>query len=163
MKSIRITVTSVAIIVLCLLVSAGLDGTKADERLQDRDAQKPLQGAVASKTAKFATVSKTDLLYTNALDAHDLAGAKKLVGQIGSFKGTVSKLFEERDGDLVVLDFDPNYRTALTAVLKNPDFPKFPDIHQLDGKEIVVSGKFVDFHGTAQIVLTDPDQVKIVK
>jgi len=163
MKPIRITTTAAMLLVCSLLVGVILQPTKADERLQDRDAQKPLQGAVASKTAKFATVSKTDPFYTNALDAHDLAGAKKLIGQTGSFKGTVSKLFEERDGDMVVLDFDPNYRTALTAVLKNPDFPKFPDIHLLDGKEIVVSGKFVDFHGAAQIVLIDPDQVKIVK
>lgn len=64
---------------------------------------------------------------------------------------------------MVVWDFDPNYRTALTAVLKNPDFPKFPDIHLLDGKEIIVYGKFVDFHGNAQIVLTEPEQIKIVK
>ena len=146
MKLIRITTTSAMLLACSLLIGVILQPTKADERLQERDAQKPLQGAVASKTAKFATVSKTDPLYTNALDAHDLAGAKKLVGQSGSFKGIVSKLFEERDGDLVVLDFDPNYRTALTAVLKNSDFPKFPDIHLLDGKEIVVSGKFVDFH-----------------
>jgi len=99
----------------------------------------------------------------NALDAHDLAGTLKLVGQEGSFRGTVSKFFEERDGDLIVFDFDPNYRTALTAVLRNADFQKFPDVKALDGKEIVVSGKFVDYHGKAQIELTDPKQIRTVK
>ena len=98
-----------------------------------------------------------------AVDAHDLAGTLKLVGQEGSFRGTVSKFFEERDGDLIVFDFDPNYRTAITAVLKNPDFPKFPDVKTLEGKEIVVSGTFVDYHGKAQIELTDPKQIKVVK
>ena len=75
----------------------------------------------------------------------------------------MSKLYEERDGDMVVFEFDPNYRIALTAVLKNPAFPKFPDVKTLENKEIVVSGKFVDYHGKAQIELTDPAQIKVVK
>src|SRR3989441_9922108 len=138
-------------------------GIASTALLQDRDPMKPLQHIVASKTAKFGTVDKDDAAYKNALDAHDLAGALKLVGKDGAFKGTVSKLYEERDGDMVVFDFDPNYRTALTAVLKNPDFPKFPDVKTLDGKEIVIAGKFVDYHGKAQIELTDPAQIKLVK
>src|SRR5262249_37847907 len=105
----------------------------------------------------------TDEIYTGALDAHDLAGAYKKVGQTGAFKGTVSKIFEERDGDLMILDFDLDYKTALTAVLKSQDFQRFPDMKPLDGKEIVVSGSFVDYHGKAEIILTDPDQIKIVR
>src|SRR5262249_23711450 len=131
--------------------------------IQDGDPMKPLQNVVASKKATFGTVNKDDAVYKNALDAHDLAGALKLVGQDGAFRGTVDKLFEERDGDLVVFDFDPNYKTALTAVLKNPNFPKFPVVRDLKGKEIVVSGRFVDYHGKAQIELTDPKQIKLVK
>ncbi len=131
--------------------------------LKDRDPVKPLQHVVASKTAKFGPVDRDDAAYKNALDAHDLAGAQKLIGKEGSFKGTVSKLFEERDGDLIVFDFDPNYRTALTAVLRNPDFPKFPDVKTLGGKEIVISGKFVDYHGKAQIELTEPAQIKVLQ
>src|SRR6266571_1111677 len=130
---------------------------------QDRDPMKPLQHVVASKTAKFGPVDKDDPEYKKALDAHDLAGALKLVGKEGAFKGTTDKLYEERGGDMVVFDFDSNYQTALTAVLKNPDFPKFPDVKTLEGKEIVVSGKFVDYHGKAQIELTDPKQIKVVK
>ena len=72
-------------------------------------------------------------------------------------------LYEERDGDMIVFDFDPNYRTALTALLRNAAFPKFPDVKTLEGKEIVVSGNFVDYHGKAQIELTDPAQIKLVK
>ena len=62
---------------------------------QDGDPMKPLQNVVASKTAKFETVDKNGPLYKSALDAHDLSGALKLVGQQGSFKGTVDQLFEE--------------------------------------------------------------------
>ncbi len=159
---IRLTVIAVAV----LASAFGVWSVRANRSaiaFQDRDPMKPLQHVVASKTAQFETVDKNDAAYKNALDAHDLAGTLKLVGQEGSFRGTVSKFFEERDGDLIVFDFDPNYRTAITAVLKNPDFPKFPDVKTLEGKEIVVSGKFVDYHGKAQIELTDPKQIKIVK
>jgi hypothetical protein len=131
--------------------------------LQDRDPMKPLQHVMASKTAKFETVDKDDAAYKHALDAHDLAAAQKLIGKEGSFRGKVSKFFEERDGDLIVFYFDSKFRTALTAVLRNADFSKFPDVKALDGKEIVVSGKFFDYHGKAQIELTDPKQIKILK
>ena len=163
-------ITRLTLILVAIIVSAfgiwSLDIVKANRSanaLQDRDPMKPLRHVVASKTAKFGTVDKNDAAYKNALDAHDLAGTLKLVGKEGSFKGTVSKFFEERDGDLIVFDFDSNYRPAITAVLRNADFPKFPDVKTLEGKEIVVSGKFVDYHGKAQLELSDPNQIKIVK
>jgi hypothetical protein len=165
MRIIKLTIIFMAILASGLGIWS-VDTVRANRSataFQDRDPMKPLQHIVASKTAKFGTVDRDDAAYKNALDAHDLAGAQKLVGKEGSFKGTVSKFFEERDGDLIVFDFDPNFRTALTAVLRNADFPKFPDVKTLDGKEIIVSGKFVDYHGKAQIELTDPKQIRIVK
>ena len=163
MKTTRSAIICMAlnVLMLPLLNFVGVQAGYNSSALQDRDPMKPLQNVVASRTAKFGTVTKNDPLYKNALDAHDLAAAMKLVGTEGSFRGTVDKLFEERDGDLIVFDFDPNYRTALTAVLRNPDFPKFPVVRDLKGKEIVVSGKFVDYHGKAQIELTDPKQIKL--
>src|SRR5215470_15784036 len=76
---------------------------------QIRDAQKKLQREVASKTASFATIARSDDAYQKARDAHDLDGAHKVLGQPGAFKGTVTQIFEERDGDLLILDFDKNY------------------------------------------------------
>lgn len=167
MKIARIVVTFITLVGICgALTKTTLHaarGKQASSGFQDKDAQKPLQRTVASKTAKFTTIYKNDSAYKDALDAHDLAASQKVVGKTGSFKGTVSKLFEERDGDLVVLDFDPNYKTALTAVLKNAEFPKFPDMSALVGKEVVVFGKFVDYQGRAQIELTDPGQIKLVE
>ncbi len=165
MRIIKLTIISMAIVSTGFGIwSVGrVRANRSETAFQDRDPMKPLQHVVASKTAEFGTADKDDAAYKSALDAHDLAGTLKLVGQEGSFRGTVSKLFEERDGDLIVFDFDPNYRTAITAVLKNPDFPKFPDVKTLEGKEIIVSGKFLDYHGKAQIELTDPKQIKMVK
>jgi hypothetical protein len=130
---------------------------------QDRAVQKKLQREIASKTVTFVAIGTIDDAHQKARDAHDLDGAHKALGETGSFKGSVTQLFEQRDGDLVILDFDKNYRTGLTAVVRNADFAKFPDLKALEGKEIVVSGKFTDYQGRAQIELTDPGQIKLVR
>ena len=166
MRTIRVALLLMALVAIWGATITRFTSAKAKRTLsvvQDRDPMKPLQHVVASKNAKFETVDKDDVASRNALDAHDLAGALKLIGKEGSFRGTVSKFYEEPDGDLIVFDFDPNFRTALTAVLKNPNFPKFPDVKALAGKEIIVTGTFVDYHGKAQIELTDPKQIKLVK
>jgi len=46
---------------------------------------------------------------------------------------------------------------------QEPRLPEVPDVKTLEGKEIVVSGKFVDLSRQGQIELTDPKQIKIVK
>lgn len=153
MKALRPVTPFIA--VFAMLVSIGA--------AQERGTPKKMQKEVASGTAIFATVARTDDAYQNARDAHDLDGAHHALGQPGSFKGTVSQLFEQRDGDLAILDFDKNYRTALTAIVRNADFAKFPELKPLEGKEIIVSGKFTDYQGRAQIQITDPDQIKLVK
>lgn len=121
------------------------------------------QAQAASKTAKFETISKTDAAVKSALDAHDLKSAAGLVGKSGSFSGTVTKIFTPKSGSIVILNFDRDYKTALTAVVKRADWSKFPDLFKLEGKKIYVSGKFVDFHGATEIDLTSPDQIKIVE
>jgi hypothetical protein len=130
---------------------------------EENEQPKPHQAEVASKTANFAGIAKGSAVYSGALDAHDLAGGLKQVGQDGTFKGTVARIFETRDGDILILNFDANYRTALNAVLKNPDFAKFPDMKALTNKEVVVNGKFVNYQGRAEIILTEPEQIKLVQ
>jgi bisphosphoglycerate-independent phosphoglycerate mutase (AlkP superfamily) len=137
-------------------------------RAQDDDGRKhndheSSQKSAASKSAKFETVAKTDKAYTSAIDAHDKKAADKMVGQDGAFKGKVAKLFSPRGGSVLILNFDSDYKTALTAVLKKGDFSKFPDMSQLEGKEVVVTGKFSEFKGSTEIVLTDPKQISLVK
>jgi DNA/RNA endonuclease YhcR with UshA esterase domain len=158
-------IAAAASLIIVVVISCVVASTRVVARVGVTAAQEsqPSQQEVASKTAKFGTVEKTDALYKSALDAHDLDGALKLVDKDGAFRGTVSKAFAQRDGSLVIIDFDPNFRTALTAVLRSADYAKFPAVRDLEGKEIVVTGKFTDFHGKAQIVLTDPAQIKLVK
>jgi hypothetical protein len=126
-------------------------------------AQRNVQSDVADKKATFASVAKTDKSYTDAIDAHDLAKAKSLEGKKGAFKGTVAKIFVPNTGGVLILNFDNNYKIALTAALRKDDFSSFPDMNQLLGKEILVSGKFEDFKGATEILLTDKKQIAIVQ
>jgi hypothetical protein len=121
------------------------------------------QSEAASKTATFENISSTAEAYKTALDAHALAEALKQIDKDGAFKGTVTGIFEPRSGGLAIMNFDKNYRTALTALLKGGDFEKFPDLKHLVGKEALVTGKFISFQGRAEIVLTNTAQIKLVE
>lgn len=122
----------------------------------------PAQSTVAAKTA-FGTVAASDKAVAQALDAKALAEALKLVGKPGAFQGTVSQVYSPRNHSLAILDFAPHYREALTATVKADAYAKFPDLSQLVGKRVLVSGKFsANSHGVAQIELTGPNQVKVI-
>ena len=90
-----------------------------------------------------------------------------LVGDVNArAEESLASAWEEatRDGpEAVILNFDDDYKSAMTAVLKKSDFSKFPDVSDLVGKEVVISGKFMDFKGSPEIELSDPKQVALVK
>ena len=123
----------------------------------------PAQSAVAAKMA-FSTVAASDKSVAAALDAKALADALKLVGKPGAFQGTVSAVYSPRNHSLAILDFAPDYHDAVTATVKPDAYAKFPDLKTLVGKHVLVSGKFsATAHGVAQIEMTGPDQVKVIK
>jgi hypothetical protein len=129
----------------------------------DADAAKPSQASVAATNVTFAIIAKTDAIYTNALDAHDLDGGLKKANQMGAFKGKVAEIFESRDGAVLILNFDTNYREALCAVLRSADFARFPPMKTLEDKEVIVSGKFILYQGRPEVLLTAPDQIRLVQ
>lgn len=99
---------------------------------------------------------------TAALDAKALADAKKLAGQTGSFQGTVTQVYSPKNHGFASLDFAAHYRDALTADIAPADYAKFPDLAQLVGKHVLVSGKFVAHGAQTQLDVTSPDGIKIV-
>jgi len=121
------------------------------------------QSEVASKSAKIATVAASSSAVKSAMDAKDLAGAKTKVGKSASFVGTVSKVFAPKSNKLVILNFDPKYKTAMTAVVFSTSFGKFPDLAALEGKKLLVTGKITEFHGGYEVILDAPTDLKIVE
>jgi len=123
----------------------------------------PTQSTVASSTATFGKIARTDDAYTNALDAHDLSAGLKLTDKDAAFRGTVTRLFEPRSGAIAILNFDVQYKTAMTAVLRKENYTKFPALKSLVGRAVLVTGKITNYHDSPEIVLTSPDQIKVVE
>ena len=130
----------------------------------DKDEEKtfPAQASVAAKTA-FGTVPAASPAVKKALEAHALAAAQALIGKPGAFQGTVSKVYVPRNNGRVVLDFDPDYHSALTAVVNPEAYAKFPTLVGLAGKRVLIQGKFSAYHNAPQIELTGPAQVKVIE
>ena len=144
----------------CLLMAAHGVWAQTD----DGEAKKTnkSQAEVAAKV-EFAKVKADDEEVSKALISKDVDAAKKLVGKEGAFKGTVTKVYIAKNNSLIVLDFDDDFRNALTAILEPGSFAKFPKIEDLRDKKILVKGKFVLYKGKPQIELTDPKQIKIIR
>ncbi len=151
MKRITKTLVSVVLVLTAFAVFASAQGGKKT------------QAQLASKSVKFETVAKTDEAVKTAIDAHELEKAAEMVGESGAFTGTVAALFAPRTGTVLILNFDREYKTALTAVIRRADYDKFPDLSKLEGKKVLVTGIFTDFRGATQVELTTPDQIKIVE
>lgn len=121
------------------------------------------QSEVATK-GSFTTIAVSSPEVKNALDAKDLAGGKKK-GEAkadGAFQGTVSEVFAPKSNSVVILNFAPKYKEAMTAAVQGKNFKKFPDLKSLKGKRVLISGKFAIYRDAPEILLTDPAQIKII-
>lgn len=132
----------------------------------DKPASRPQlksQSESASKTAVFATVTASDKSVKDALKATDLEGAKKQTGKAGVFTGTVTKVFAPKSNALVILNFASDYKTAITAVVRQRSFSAFPALSSLEGKKVVISGTVTSYQNRPEIELTSSSQIKLVK
>ena len=148
---------SLALIALSL---GGLAYARQDD--EKKPPRKP-QASIASKTATFSSVAAGDGSVREALKATDLEGAKAKQGKTGAFTGKIVKVFAPKSNAIVILNFANDFKSALTAVVEAKNFDKFPDLADLKGKTVLISGKFDAFKGAPQILLKTPDQLKIVK
>lgn len=121
------------------------------------------QAEVASKNVKFATLSPSAREYTEAREATDLEGARKLVGKPATFKGTVVQVIAPDGNDKVILSFAKDSRSALTAEVRQENFFRFPKLEDLKGKSVVFTSKVVEDEGRPAVVLIRPGQLKIVE
>jgi hypothetical protein len=156
MKLLRIGAAALA---LALAMGVGL-AQKADNK--DKPAKNyPTQASVAAKK-KFDLIANVTEEVKNALEAEDIAGAKKLVDKQAAFKGTVVKVYKSPNNSVLILNFTDNYRKALTAVLRPDYYSKFPDMDTLLDKQVLVSGKITLYQDRPQIMLISPSQIKII-
>ena len=122
-----------------------------------KDTKFPSQSSVAAKKPfQTAPTAATK----GALDAKDLAGAQKLIGKAVAMQGTVTTVYVPEGNAIVILNFSPDYRDAVSAVVKHQDYALFPDLQTLRGKHLLIHGTLKEYKGRPEIELTDPTQIK---
>jgi len=122
----------------------------------------PAQQQMASASARFGTIARTAPLYKSAMDAHNLALAKRSLGKAARFRGVVSQVFQDPANQTLVVDFDPQYTRALTAVLTFRGYRSFPAMRTLQGREVVVSGPLIRYQDKIAVMLSQPAQIQVV-
>lgn len=111
----------------------------------------------------FSFISPSDARLSGALKATDIAKAKALFQQPGAFVGAVTNVRSSPSNSKVVLDFAVPYQMAVQATVKPENFSKFPDLSSLIGKKVFVSGVFVPHSNRAEIGMTEPKQLELVR
>lgn len=123
----------------------------------------PPQQALAARAVSFGLTTRSAPTYRQAIDAHNLALGRQRLGRPGSFHGVVTQVYQDPQHQTLVLDFDPQYPRALTAVLTFRAFSRFPDMQTLRGREVVVSGPLLRYQDKIAVMLSQPSQVQVVQ
>lgn len=125
-------------------------------------AQRPAQSSLARHGA-FLTVSSKDPAFIHAIPAANLAAVRAKLNHSATFSGTVVKVYLSKSNAHVLLDFAPNYRSAGVGLIDAKNFRQFPDLRQLTGKRVLVSGRVLTFKDQTQIDLASPSAIRLVK
>lgn len=82
------------------------------------------------------------------------------IGATASVTGTLVDAYTSASGT-VFLDFCKNYKTCpFSGVIFADDAKKFGDLSRYAGQTVTLSGKISSYQGKAEIVLSDPSQLK---
>ena len=80
-----------------------------------------------------------------------------------TFVGVVDKVFAPKGSNIVLLNFAKNYKSAVMGAVKVKNFGAFPDLAQLKGKKVTMTGKVVIFKGAPEVELEKAGAIKLVK
>lgn len=90
----------------------------------------------------------------------DYTEASKHIGETASVRGTLVQAYTSKSGT-VFLDFCKSYKGCpFSAVIFADDAKKFGDLSRFEDSQVTVTGKISSYQGQAEIVLSDPSQIK---
>jgi hypothetical protein len=109
-----------------------------------------------SMTSSFGSRSSREM--AGCVDFH---GAGAHAGETGCVSGRVLRVFTSQGGT-TFLDFCEDYRECpFTSVIFSSDKRKFGDLQSLAGRQIEIRG-FIDvYKGRPEIVIRDPEQIRL--
>ena|ERR1700744_2630048 len=109
------------------------------------------------------------LFITVAASAQTKITAKEASKHINETVTVTGKVFNGKliaSNNMTLLDlngYNPNQ--DLTVMIEGTNRSKFSGKPEEDfkGKEVTITGKIIDYKGKPEIVVTEPDQIKVVK
>jgi hypothetical protein len=89
--------------------------------------------------------------------------AAKHYGEYTTVEGTI--VVTHNSGKACFLNFHPDYKRYLTAVIFASAFSQFPKNPEnyYNGRKVRVSGYIKEYNGKPEIILNDPSQIEILK
>ena len=113
---------------------------------------------VAKKVTKKFT--KTTTVATDSVRTYSYTEAKNHMGEFVNITGIVVDVVTPKD--TTYLNFCSDRKVCeFQVVVFSSDSSSFPNIKQYEGKNITISGLIEEYKGRAQIILKNPDQIKI--
>lgn len=95
---------------------------------------------------------------SGCVDFHD-AGSR--AGATSCVTGRVLRVFTSRGGNSF-LDFCSDYRQCpFTSVIFSSDHEKFGNLETLQGRQVEIHGAITVYQGRAEIIIRDPEQIRI--
>jgi len=130
---------------------------------ETQDAPKPAQSAVAVKDKKFLSIKADSVHVKAAIHATDLLNFKDKTGKEITITGKVYAVFTPKSNSIVLLNFASNYKDAISVAVKAKDFANFPDLRKLKEKQVLVTGKCIDYKGQPELEISQLKQLLVIE
>jgi hypothetical protein len=141
MRRKQIFVAAIVLVVFCLGVFVGR-----------RAGRSPLTNS------SIAWRSSSSGEKAGCVDFHDAAPH---AGETGCVSGRVVRVFTSRGGN-TFLDFCQDYHDCpFTSVIFSSDKNKFGDLASLTGRQIEIRGPITVYQGKPEIIIRDPEQIRL--
>ncbi len=88
---------------------------------------------------------------------------KDKTGKEITITGKVYAVFAPKSHSIVLLNFASNYKDAITVAVKAKDFANFPDLRKLKDKQVVVTGKCIDYKGQPELEMSQVKQLQVIE
>ena len=153
-----------------LLLAAAFAAPDAGDEFTSENDATGVQPPAGERPGPFEppTISKRDAAQLDPVDAKDLRGLGRRVGEVAALRGTCTAVYVPRNGSVAILNFDRNFRSAATVPIFKDHFEKWPGgaaaiEKAYKGKPLLVRGLVTEYRGVAQIKAAHPAQIQIVE
>jgi len=141
MRRKRILVAGIVLAVFCLGVLVGRHGGRSPSSASTFASRASPQGGLAGCV--------------------DFRNAGPHAGETGCVSGRVLKAFTSKGGN-TFLDFCEDYHDCpFTSVIFSSDKRKFGNLESLAGRQIEIRGLITTYQGRPEIVIRDPEQIRL--